>query len=421
MSEFNNVSDTKPKARRHGWKIAIAVISVVLAGALVVTGAAAGVLLVRYLPDSGVRQWLENRPAAPTATAAPDDSNAVKSPSPTLPQIGGDNPLTLAGDVDIPAIVNADGPAIVGVLNKAKGQFNFGRDGNQDDDTQGSGSGVIISADGYVVTNNHVIAGADEISVVLAGGEEVDAKLIGADAQTDLAVLKIEKTGLAVIPFGNSDNTQVGETVLAIGNPLGTELAGTVTAGIISAKNRQITIDGYTYTLMQTDAAINPGNSGGALVNMKGELIGINSLKSTSAGTDSYGNSISAEGIGFAIPINTAKPIIEQLIREGGIKRPVLGISPYEITADQAEFYRTPEGVGIVDVTENGPAMKAGLQAGDIITEFDGKEVKTLADVRNVLNEHEIGDTVKMKVYRSDTGKTLTVDVTLGNSMDLQD
>jgi serine protease Do len=221
------------------------------------------------------------------------------------------------------------------------------------------------------------------------------------------------------MPFGNSENVQVGETVLAIGNPLGTELAGTVTAGIISATNRKLQVDGYNYKLLQTDAAINPGNSGGALVNMQGELIGINQLKSIFAGSDNSGNSIAAEGIGFAIPINDAKPIIEQLIRDGGIPRPVLGISTQEITADQASFYKVPQGIGIVSLSDNGPAMKAGLQAGDIITDMDGTKTAALGDIRNILNKHKAGDTVKVKVYRSSDSKEYTYDVTLGNSMDL--
>lgn len=417
MSEFNYENTTKPKAKRHGWKIAIAVAAVLLAGALVVTGFAAGALLIRYLPQNGLRNLLDNKTAAPVSSMAPQSVNAPVSPSATLPEIGGKNMLTLGQGVDIPAIVKADGPAVVGVLNKVKGQFGFGST-NTSDQTQGSGSGVIISTDGYIVTNNHVVAGADSLSVVLPGGKEVAAKLIGADAQTDLAVLKINETGLTAMPLGNSDAVQVGETVLAIGNPLGTELAGTVTEGIISATNRELQVDGYNYKLLQTDAAINPGNSGGALVNMSGELIGINQLKSTTAGSDTYGNSIAAEGIGFAIPISDAKPVIEQLIRDGGIARPVLGISPQEITADQASFYKVPQGVGIVSLTDNGPAMKAGIQAGDIITAIDGGKITTLADVRNVLNKHKVGDTLSMKVFRSSDGKEYTYNVTLGNSMD---
>jgi serine protease Do len=418
MSEFNYDNTTKPKAKRHGWKIAIAVASVLVAGALVVTGFAAGALLIRYLPQSGLRNFLENNTAAPISSMAPKAVNNPSTPSATLPAIGGKNTLALDQGVDIPAIVKADGPAVVGVLNKVKGQFGFGST-SSGDQTQGSGSGVIISTDGYIVTNNHVVEGADSLSVIMAGGEEVPAKLIGTDAQTDLAVIKIDKTGLTAMPFGNSENVQVGETVLAIGNPLGTELAGTVTAGIISAKNRELQVDGYNYKLLQTDAAINPGNSGGALVNMQGEIIGINQLKSTSAGADTYGNSIAAEGIGFAIPINDAKPIIEQLIRDGGIPRPVLGISTQEITADQASFYKVPQGVGIVSLTDNGPAMKAGLQAGDIIIDMDGAKIAALGDVRNILNKHKAGDTVSVKVYRSSDSKEYTYDVTLGNSMDV--
>jgi serine protease Do len=377
------------------------------------------VLVTKYFSVSKGSNWLETNTAkpiatsAPEATSAPQDANAATTPSPTLPTIGGTNSLALSQNVDIPAIVKADSASVVGVLNQVKNQS---KQSAVTDTTQGSGSGVIISTDGYIVTNNHVVSGADSLTVVLNNGEKVPAKLIGADAQTDLAVIKIDKTGLTAMPFGNSDNVQVGETVIAIGDPLGTDLAGTVTAGIISAKNRSIQIDGYTYNVLQTDAAINPGNSGGALVNSKGELIGINSSKSTSAGVDEYGQTISAEGIGFAIPVNEVKPIIEQLIKDGGISRPVIGITLREITEDLATTNQVPVGLGIVSVTDGGPAMKAGLTAGDIIVEFDGTKVETTTQMRDIINKHKVGDTVKIKVYRSTENKDMTFDITLGDS-----
>jgi serine protease Do len=301
------------------------------------------------------------------------------------------------------------GPAVVGVVNKAKG---LGWNNTGGDVEQGSGSGVIISTDGYIVTNNHVIAGADSVSVTLPGGKEVDAKIVGADEQTDLAVLKIEETGLTAAPIGDSNGMQVGQTVIAIGNPLGEELAGTVTMGILSARDRELIVDGYKFKLFQTDAAINPGNSGGALVNMKGELVGINNLKSVSAGTDEYGMPISAEGIGFAIPINDAMPVIQQLITNGYIPRPMLGIeSSQEINARTAQRYNVPQGILLRALTQGGPAEKAGIQAGDILTEIGGTAVTTLADMNTALMQHNVGDTVKVKVWRN--GSDMTLDVIL--------
>lgn len=395
MSDYYKYEDhEKRRGRGIGWVVATMALVAFMAGALV----------MKLLPDGSSATAQASTPTASATVAA--TATPASTPGATLPALGNGNSLSLEDGIDIPAIVDADGPAVVGVLNKVKGQFAFG-DGSSEQ-TQGSGSGVIISADGYIVTNNHVVDGADDVTVLLAGGEEVPAKVIGADAQSDLAVLKIDKTGLVAIKFGDSDLLRVGESVVAIGNPLGTDLTGTVTHGIISGKNREIAIDGYIFKVLQTDAAINPGNSGGALVNGKGELIGINNAKDQSA-----------EGIGFAIPINVARPIIEQLIQFGGISRPMMGISTVDITRDYAEFYKIPVGVGIRIISENGPAAKAGLMAGDIIVEFDGQAVESLNDVRDIMNTHAIGDTVKVKVYRDSTAGEISVDLTLGNSMDM--
>ena len=397
MSDFYKYENQE---RHHGkgtgWMIATMVLVAFLAGALI----------MKYLPGGASGAVLGETATPEAARTAKLTATATAEPTPaaTLPQIGGENNLLLLDNIDIPAIVKADAPAVVGVLNKVKGR------GLTAEATMGSGSGVIISADGYIVTNNHVVEGASSVYVVLSDGSEIKAEIVGADAQSDLAVLKIDKTGLAAIPLGDSDKLQVGDPVVAIGNPLGDdELAGTVTHGIISGKNRKISIDGYTYTVLQTDAAINPGNSGGALVNAKGELVGINNAKDSGA-----------EGIGFAIPINVAKPVIEQLIRDGGIPRPMMGITPFDISEDQADFYNVPVGVAISALMENGPAAKAGLREGDIITEFDGQKVKTLMELRDVMNKHAVGDTVKVKVYRDQTREDLTVDLTLGSSMDLK-
>jgi serine protease Do len=408
MADYYKVENQeKHRNNGRGWMVATLLLVAFIAGALV----------MKYIPSQNGNKALSNptptiTEAAQTAQNVAAQATATPAPAATVPALGG-SPVTVdpGQTVNIPGIAKAISPAVVGVMNKVKAQSDTGS--APVDTPQGSGSGVIISTDGYIVTNNHVVAGADSISVIMQGGEEVPAKLIGADPQTDLAVIKIEKTGLTAAPFGDSDTVQVGEVAIAIGNPLGTELAGTVTSGIISAKNREIVSDsGYKYHLMQTDAAINPGNSGGALVNGRGELIGINSMKSTSAGTNEYGMPVTAEGIGFAIPINDAKPIIEQLIANHSIPRPMMGVSILkEISKDEAAANSVPEGVILASVAAGGPAEKAGIKAQDILTELDGKKATTLATMRDIISTHKIGDTIKVKYWRD--GKYQTVDVTL--------
>ena len=406
---YNYEKQEKRRGGGSGWMIATLLLAAFIAGAL----------LMRLVPGKGSNGLLSAKTVSPTPTAtaavlasAPTQNN----PAATLPPLG-DNPAALSGDINIPNIVKADGPAVVGVLNNVRTLSQQKLDSSE---TQGSGSGVIISSDGYIVTNNHVIQGADSVSVVMQGGETVPAKVIGADSQTDLAVLKIDKSGLTTMKLGDSDAVQVGQSVVAIGNPLGTDLAGTVTSGIISAKDRELLIDDVRFKLLQTDAAINPGNSGGALVNSNGELIGINSLKSTSAGTDEYGNPISAEGIGFAIPINDARPIIEELITHGYVERPMMGISGSAITQEQASYNNVPLGLRVLDLSPNGPAAKAGVQAEDIITEIDGAKVTGFTDLRDAIDKHKVGDTVTLKVYRYLEQKEYTFQVTLASSGSLQ-
>ena len=220
--------------------------------------------------------------------------------------IGGAAPNIDTSENPIVQIAQEVGPAVVGVAISQNGTQNGPL---TDDQVSGYGTGIILSEDGYIVTNNHVISGASAVKVSLMDGTEYSAAIVGADATTDLAVIKVDATGLTAAAFGSSDTLLVGETVVAIGNPLGSDLAGSVTSGIVSAVNREISTNGYSQRYIQTDAAINPGNSGGALVNINGEVIGINTLKSYLAGYDDYGVPIGTEGIGFAIPINTAKPI----------------------------------------------------------------------------------------------------------------
>ena len=259
--------------------------------------------------------------------------------------------------------------------------------------TSGAGSGVIFSKEGLIVTNHHVIENADDIQVRLANGEEYKAELIASDAQTDLAVLRIEANNLQPAVLGDSDNLNVGEDVLAIGNPLGS-LGGTVTDGILSATDRDITIDGQSMTLLQTSAAINPGNSGGGLFNTRGELIGIVNAKSS--GSD-------IEGLGFAIPINIAKNVVNDLVEKGKVSgRVSLGIKYYEISSiTQALQYGVNTlGLLVSEVIPNSNAAAAGIQPNDIIIEADNKQITSSDDLKSVLSSHKVGDRMTFTVVR---------------------
>lgn len=261
-----------------------------------------------------------------------------------------------------------------------------------------SGSGVIISPEGYIATNNHVVEGAKNLSVHLSDGTRLPAKLIGTDKETDLAVIKVErKTPFPYLQMANSDLASVGDQVVAIGNPLG-EFAGSLTVGYISALDRSLTVQdekGRKTTLIgliQTDAAINRGNSGGALINMKGELLGINTLKTAAVGV---------EGLGFAIPSNLAKPVIEDIINHGSVKqRPIIGIRGQAISREIEELYGLPVGILVREVIPNSPADKAGLKAQDIIISFNGKKVMTVNDMNAHKNVLKAGDEVELEIVR---------------------
>ncbi|WDU83127.1 S1C family serine protease [Caloramator sp. Dgby_cultured_2] len=273
------------------------------------------------------------------------------------------------------------------------------------------GSGIIFDKNGYIMTNYHVVEYADPknsyskyttLEVFLPDGRQAKGKFIGGDRKTDLAVIKVDLSDLPVAELGDSSSIEVGELAVAIGNPLGLDFAGSVTAGIISAVNRKVQIDDRTLNLIQTDAAINPGNSGGALVNSKGQVIGINTVKISSTGL---------EGLGFAIPINDAKPIIDQLVMFGYVKgRPFIGISGREITETIAKMYNIPQGVYIIGVTPNTGAYKAGIQAGDILIKLAGQEIKSLKDVDAVKSRYKAGDTVDAVIYRN--GKKIALKLT---------
>lgn len=314
---------------------------------------------------------------------------AAPNPSMTSEQAGAPNQegKKLLSVVEISRKV---GPAVVGINTKVQRQTIFGTSAL----ASGSGSGIILSADGYIVTNNHVIEGASEITVLLSDGAEHQAVLIGADARTDLAVIKIEGDSFPAATLGSSAAIQVGELAVAIGNPLGNELAGSVTGGYISALNRSITVDDQVFNLIQTDAAINPGNSGGALVNNYGEVIGINSVKMSASGV---------EGIGFAIPIDEAKPIIDDLIANGYVKgRPVIGIAGRDVSEHDSMYYDIPVGIYVVETSPFSAAERAGIRTGDVIVEVNGVKVKTMDELNKEKEKHKAGDSVVITVIRGE-------------------
>lgn len=274
-----------------------------------------------------------------------------------------------------------------------------------------AGSGIIISEDGYILTNNHIVNSsstsyyyelgkANKVTVTLYNDStKYDATIVGTDSQTDLAVIKIEKNGLKAAELGDSDAVQVGEFAMAIGNPLG--LADSVTAGIVSAVNREVSDqDGNSYVAIQTDASINSGNSGGALVNSKGQVIGVNTLKLSGTGV---------EGVGFAIPINSTKEIYEQLIQYNKVKRPYIGIGGIDLDEQTAEDRNLVVGIYIKTIEDFSAGEKAGLKIGDVIIEVDGTKVTKMDELNAIKNQKQIGDTLKLKVFREGKEKEITV------------
>ena len=288
-----------------------------------------------------------------------------------------------------------------------------GRGGTQEYTQTAAGSGIIISEDGYVLTNNHVISGADKITVYVNSGDgseeqSYEATLVGSSESNDIAVLKIDATGLNAAAFGDSDQIEVGELAVAIGNPMG-QVHGSVTAGIISAVEQELTIDDVTINAIQTDAAINPGNSGGALFDSYGNVIGIVYAKSSS---------VSIEGIGYAIPVNNIKDLVAQMINDPDSVKDqtkgsqiMLGITIRDITEDMSKQYSMPVGVYITEVSSMSAAERAGLQNGDIITEFAGETVTSADDLNAIKAKQTSGDTVSVKIDRN--GKEMTLDLVI--------
>ena len=373
--ESNDNSKNKKVKKKSGFKRGIALV----AGAVIVA------ILGGAIGAGGVYYAFKN--SIPVSTLENNSNTSVNPPA----FKGEDGALT------VPQVVEKVTPAVVGVSTKSLVRDQFFNVKEQ----EGLGSGFIINEDGYVVTNYHVINGAQEVKVIFSDGKEVNAKVVNYDAERDIAVIKItddvKMPGIAQL--GDSSTVKAGEEVIAIGNPLGKEFSSTVTKGIVSSPNRKMkTENGNVLDYIQTDAAINPGNSGGPLINSKGEVIGINTAKKV--GED-------IEGIGFAIPINEVKT------RLGSLSKPILklGITARTVTPELAKENKLEEGVYVVGVQEFSPAEKAGLKIGDLIVEFGGKIVKTLEELNQVKSQYNDGDSVPVEIIRD--GKKVNLNLTL--------
>lgn len=325
-----------------------------------------------------------------------------------------DNGVSNAGDTDTQKVTNNSTeltlqqiakkliPSVVCIQNYQRAyQGGFGQSSGLQE--AGEGSGIIATSDGYIITNAHVVDGASALKVVLSDGTTYDATLVGSDTATDLALLKIDAADLTAAEFGSSDDLQVADMVMAVGNPGGMAFQSSVTIGYVSALDRQMTdSNGYTQTFIQTDAAINPGNSGGALVNVYGQVVGINTAKISD---EAY------EGLGFAIPMDSAKPIIENLKENGSVARPMLGISGSYLNSLTARYYGLEEGMYIQSIT-NTALIQAGVQAGDVITSINGQAVTSSSTINAVIVSKNVGDTVDLEICRRG-GSTFTVTVPL--------
>lgn len=330
----------------------------------------------------------------PTRSPGREDTSAVPSPAPLVSLPAGQAPV-----IDIARRI---GPSVVGITNYSRRDVFAGGEVK-------SGSGIVIDAGrGDIVTNYHVIEGYRRLAVTVDGEREYEARLVGGDPDTDLAVVQVDARGLKEAVLGDSAALQVGELVVAVGNPLGPEFARTVTAGVVSALNREITVSSrpgqeVTLRVLQTDAAINPGNSGGALANSRGEVVGINSVKIAAP---------EVEGMGFAIPINDARPVIEQLISQGRVRRPFLGISFQEVTPQVSRWSGMPAGLFISEVLPGSPADKAGMKVEDVLVEAEGQKVARAGDLQKFLERHRPGDRVQLTVIRGED--RLALGLTLG-------
>lgn len=390
----------QPKPKKHGSKFGLKLLAVVLCCAIT-SAAALGVFVVMI--QNGV---INVQSSEASSNAAFTISRVVNGDTSSDTSASSDGTVSAMSDQDIAAKLT---PSVVCIQNYQVTQ-NYGFMQTDTSDSSVSpaseGSGIIMSEDGYIITNAHVVEGATSLKVMTSDGETYEAQLVGSDTVTDLAVVKIDATGLTAAEFGSSEDLRVADKVMAIGNPGGHELSSSVTIGYVSALNRAIANNttGYTMEYIQTDAAINPGNSGGALINEYGQVVGINSAKISATGY---------EGLGFAIPIDTAQPIISDLIQYGYVKdRAVLGISGQFIDSMTGRFYGLPQGEYVAQLNSS-EAQASGLQVGDVITAIDNQQLDSESTLRSAILSKKPGDTVTLQVYRSSTQQSTTVELKL--------
>ncbi|MBW9152517.1 S1C family serine protease [Clostridium estertheticum] len=380
-SNYSSINDNKVKKNKGGMRKRI--VAYIIVGVICSTlgGVGSAIVTMNIMKDTNAAATPK---ASDTKVASTAKAKLIASTSTDI--------------LTVPQIVKKVSSSVVAISTKTTAVSSdlSGQTAQQ----EGVGTGVIFNKDGYILTNYHVVSGAQNVKVTLSDGKEVSAKVINYDAASDVAVIKLaDNTKVpGVAEFGDSDKIEVGESVVAIGNPLGKEFLGSVTTGVVSALNRQVSIENKNLKFIQTDAAINAGNSGGPLVNSKGQVIGINTAKIGETGV---------EGLGFSIPINTITPKIENLIK------PILniGISCRDVTSAMAKEYNSSVGVLILQVKEFSAAEKGGITPGDVIVKFDGKNIKTVAEINTIKATHKAGDVVKAEIVRD--GKTIKVNITL--------
>ena len=426
MSNYNDYNHYDNRSRRGG--NAVVLVSVALV--MLMLGALVGVVIYQGVNKQdqavlGSEVTTQDPTVTPEATPVPEATQAA-TPQ-TQPPAGVAGTSLSAFSNQIADVVAEAQNSVVGIHNYQMVTASTGNNGGygwpfyyyfggQDgqggqDDRQpeqverlaGSGSGFIYSADGYVITNYHVVENASRVTVVL-GEEEIDATVVGYDSVQDIALLKVDRTGLPTVKLGDSDAVRTGEFVIAIGSPLGDELAGTTTFGMVSYANRTLVIDGALVNMIQTDAAINSGNSGGALLNIDGEVIVVNSRKTSGSTT----SGATTEGIGFAIPINEVRATADELIATGKITRPGLGITGQVVSG---YYDYVPSGIMVATITEGSPAQEAGMRVQDIITAVDGQQISSFSELRAALYAHKVGDTITVTVFRE--SKSIDLSVTL--------
>lgn len=427
-NSYSYSSDTenteKPHKKRSFLKAVAFILSLVIVGA-------GSVQVYKYTEKNPKISTIENDSSEESENSEESEEsesiNAVGNTNPTsseseqLPSL-----IDLASRknaISVPDIVENSMPSVVGVsatfeyTQQSVDIWGFGTPSNQTREIKGTGTGIIMTDDGYIITNAHVVYDTSEyncgdaksVSVVLSDETEYEAKVMGRDVETDIAVLKIDAKNLKAAEFGDSNDLKVGELVIAIGNPLGFELFGSVTSGIISAIDREITVNEKQMKLIQTDAAINSGNSGGPLLNSCGQVIGINSSKISS----SYG-SASIEGLGFAIPISEAKIIIDDLINYGYVTgRPQIGIQTQNVSDTISRFYGIPVGVYVVSVSEGSSAEFAGIKEGDVIIGIQGEPVENLNELNEIKNKYKAGDEIKLTISRQGESEDIEISLVL--------